>query len=83
MSEPTVEEMLAFVFSRIDKPHQHHRDCVHNLSREEQLAQRKRKYDGTEWTDEEMRILKLEQHFFTITPDDWEIEVPWADGGSA
>ena len=69
-------DAIQFALSKLGQAHQHHRHCIHNLSREEQLAKRKRKYDGTEWTDEEMRILKLDQNIITITPDEWEIDVP-------
>lgn len=69
-------DALEFVFSRINQPHRHHRHCVHNLSREEQLALRKKKYDGTEWSDEEMEAFGLNRNVIVITPDDWEDDVP-------
>lgn len=73
-----IENSIGFALDRImsGEPHRHHRACVHNLSREEQLAMRKRRSDGTEWSDEEMAILKLDQGVVVITPADWEIEPP-------
>jgi hypothetical protein len=80
MAEMKVDP-LAWVVSllRAGEPHRHHRHCVHNLSREEQLAARKRRFDGPDYTDEEMALLRLDRGIVAITPDDWEIEVPDLD----
>lgn len=72
-------DALNFALSRFGEPHQHHRHCIHNLSYEEQYAQRKRRHDGSEFTDEEMEILGLARGIVVITPEDWEIEVPDLD----
>lgn len=73
------QDARAFAVSRLDQPHQHHRHCVHNMSAEDQYAQRKRNGPGREWTDEEMQLLRLDQHIVTITSEDWEIDVPDLD----
>jgi hypothetical protein len=49
------------------------------MSAEDQYAQRKRNGPGREWTDEEMQLLRLDQHIVTITSEDWEIDVPDLD----
>ena len=84
MSDPSIEEMLAFAVSRLvsGESHQHHSACVHNLSREEQLDLRRRNHNNdSEFTDEEMAILGLDRNIVVIKPDDWEIEAPWEPSG--
>lgn len=72
-----------FLIDRIGQPHQHHRHCIHNLSREEQLNLRRKNHaDDSEWTDEEMAMLGLDRNIVVITPDDWEIDVPDVDWSS-
>jgi hypothetical protein len=75
-----MRDVLDFALSRLDEPHRHHQHCVHNMSYEEQMAQRKRNGPGGRpWTDEEMRLFRLDEGIVVITPDDWEEDVPELD----
>lgn len=76
MSEPT--DFRTFLADRLDKHHQHHRHCVHNLSVEEQRAGWLRRCDGDQ---EQYDIIYGNAEPVVITPAEWEIDVPDIDWG--
>lgn len=77
-----MEEMdaLAFAISKIGEPHQHHRHCIHNLSVDEQWERQRIEIGDEKATDEQMNQLGFYRaQLVSITPDDWEIDVPDLD----
>lgn len=71
-------DAIKFALSRIGEPHKHHRHCVHNLSAEEQKAAWRRRAEEAhpENPDAWYQIVYGDSEPVTITPDQWEIEVP-------
>lgn len=73
-------DALGFAISRIDEPHRHHRHCIHNLTVDEQWEHWRIDMGDRKATDEEMNQLRFyKEDLFTITSDDWEIDVPDLD----
>lgn len=80
MSSPEPVDALAFALSKIGEPHRHHRHCVHNLTVDEQWEMQRIDIGDRKATDEEMnRAGFYRDSLVTITPDDWEVEVPDLD----
>ncbi|GAC71105.1 hypothetical protein [Gordonia soli] len=74
MSDELKRDIMAAISHRLKHGiHLHHRDCIHNLAPEEQIAVRGR---SVEWW---MTVVgRMPEQ---ITPDQWECEPPIAPSG--
>lgn len=73
-------DALAFALSKIGEPHRHHRHCAHNMTVDEQWERLRLTIQGRKATDEEMEMFGFRKdRIVSITPDDWEIDVPDLD----
>lgn len=73
-------DALSFALSKIDQPHRHQRHCIHNLTVEEQWEHWRLDFGDRKATDEEMEMFGFRKDaLISITPDDWEIDVPDLD----
>lgn len=72
MSEQLKRDMIAALSRRFENGrHLHHKDCIHNLPPEEQIALRGR---TVEWWMTVVGSMPEQ-----ITPDQWEMETPLED----
>lgn len=75
MSDMEEKVMVALRHRLANGRHLHHRDCIHNMPPEEQVAMRGK---SVEWWTKMVGPLPVQ-----ITPDDWECESPFAETGDS